>query len=79
MKDNQFRELSDHFLSLVSGGTLNEEQKQLLETMALFYLKTFPGTTLDDFLNVFRKSYPEFDIESCGEDLIAEIRGHVAH
>lgn len=43
MKDNQFRELSDHFLSLVSGGTLNEEQKQLLDTMALFYLKTFRG------------------------------------
>lgn len=79
MKDDQFNGLSDQFLSLVSGGTLNDDQKRLPDSMVSFYRNQFPETTLNDFLNIFRKSYPEFDMESYSEDLIAEIRGHVSH
>ncbi|MBQ6216145.1 MAG: hypothetical protein IJK53_02060 [Erysipelotrichaceae bacterium] len=77
--DNTLHELSDRFLSLVSGGTLNDGQKKVLDSMVSLYLQTFPGTTLEDFLSIFHKSYPEFDIESYEEDVIDEIRAYISH
>ena len=79
MSDKKYDELNEKILSLISGGSLNEDQLKVLDSFVPFYLESFPECTLDDFLNIFRKSYPEFDLESSDEETIAEIREYIAH
>jgi len=38
INDNTLQELCDRFLSLVSGGSLNDGQKKVLDAMVTFYL-----------------------------------------
>ena len=79
MNKEEFKKLNDEFLKLIADDDLGAYDKTLLDLIVPAYLKMNPGTTIENYLDSYRRSYPQYDMEACSEKLIGEIRKYIAH